>query len=86
MRLNPPLSLACRIERIGHALTAEELAGILTVSKITIFETREGGTHPFVPNRYVCTVRPESRGELAPRDADAEGGLIPCPFMYSERS
>ncbi len=33
-----PLTLADRIERMGRALTAPELARILNVSKITIFK------------------------------------------------
>jgi excisionase family DNA binding protein len=33
-----PLTLADRIERMGRALTAQELARILNVSKITIFK------------------------------------------------
>jgi excisionase family DNA binding protein len=33
-----PLSLADRIERMKRALTADELAEILTVSRITIFK------------------------------------------------
>ena len=41
-----PLSLADRIERIGRALTANELAGILTVSKITIFKQAKAGRIP----------------------------------------
>jgi excisionase family DNA binding protein len=41
-----PLSLADRIERIGRALTADELAGMLTVSKITIFKQAKAGRIP----------------------------------------
>jgi excisionase family DNA binding protein len=41
-----PLSLADRIERIGRALTANELAGMLSVSKITIFKQAKGGRIP----------------------------------------
>jgi len=33
-----PVSLADRIERIGRAMTANELAEMLTVSRITIFK------------------------------------------------
>lgn len=36
-------SLADRIERMGRALNAEELAEILNVSKITIFKQAKGG-------------------------------------------
>jgi hypothetical protein len=38
-----PMSLQDRIERIGRALTAEELAGMLTVSRITIFKQAKAG-------------------------------------------
>jgi excisionase family DNA binding protein len=41
-----PLSLADRIERIGRALTANELAEMLTVSKITIFKQAKAGHIP----------------------------------------
>ena len=41
-----PLSLADRIERIGRALTANELAEMLTVSKITIFKQVKAGRIP----------------------------------------
>ena len=41
-----PLSLADRIERIGRALTANELAEIFSVSKITIFKQAKGGRIP----------------------------------------
>jgi len=41
-----PLSLADRIERIGRALTANEPAEILTVSKITIFKQAKAGRIP----------------------------------------
>jgi excisionase family DNA binding protein len=40
------LSLADRIERIEHALTANELAEMLTVSKITIFKQAKAGRIP----------------------------------------
>src|SRR5262245_27896685 len=40
------LSLAERIERIGQALTAEELAKILNVSRITIFKHAAAGRIP----------------------------------------
>jgi excisionase family DNA binding protein len=40
------LSLADRIERMGHALTAEELAKVLAVSKITIFKQAKAGRIP----------------------------------------
>ena len=38
-----PLSLADRIERIERAMTADELAEILTVSRITIFKLAKAG-------------------------------------------
>jgi excisionase family DNA binding protein len=41
-----PLSLADRIERIDRALTADELAEILTVSRITIFKQAKAGRIP----------------------------------------
>ena len=41
-----PLSLADRIERIGRALTANELAGMLSVSRITIFKQAKAGRIP----------------------------------------
>ncbi len=41
-----PLSLADRIERIGRALTANELAEMLTVSRITIFKQAKAGRIP----------------------------------------
>ncbi len=40
------LSLADQIERIGRALTADELASILTVSRITIFKQAKAGRIP----------------------------------------
>jgi len=40
------MSLAERIERIGRALTANELAEMLTVSKITIFKQAKSGRIP----------------------------------------
>ena len=41
-----PLTLADRVERIGRALTAKELAQILSVSKITIFKQAKAGRIP----------------------------------------
>jgi len=41
-----PLSLADRIERMGRALTADELAEVLTVSRITIFKLAKAGRIP----------------------------------------
>src|SRR6266513_3297304 len=41
-----PLSLADRIERIGRALTADELARMLTVAKVTIFKQAKAGRIP----------------------------------------
>jgi hypothetical protein len=40
------MSLPDRIERIGRALTAGELAGMLTVSRITIFKQAKAGRIP----------------------------------------
>ena len=39
-------SLPDQIERIPHALTAVELAGLLAVSRITIFKLAKRGTLP----------------------------------------
>jgi excisionase family DNA binding protein len=41
-----PLSLADRIERMGRALTADELARMLTVAKVTIFKQAKAGRIP----------------------------------------
>jgi len=41
-----PLSLPDRIERIGRALRADELASMLTVSRITIFKQAKAGRIP----------------------------------------
>src|SRR5260370_10378515 len=41
-----PMSLPDRIERIGRALTAAELAKMLTVSRITIFKQAKAGRIP----------------------------------------
>jgi excisionase family DNA binding protein len=40
------LTLADRIERYERALTAEELAKLLTVSKVTIFKQAKAGRIP----------------------------------------
>jgi len=40
------VSLPDRIERMGRALTADELASILTVSRITIFKQAKAGRIP----------------------------------------
>lgn len=41
-----PLFRADRIERMGRALTANELAEMLTVSKITVFKQAKAGRIP----------------------------------------
>ena len=41
-----PMSLPDQIERIGRALTADELASMLTVSRITIFKQAKAGRIP----------------------------------------
>jgi excisionase family DNA binding protein len=41
-----PMSLPERIERIGRALKADELASMLTVSRITIFKQAKAGRIP----------------------------------------
>ncbi len=40
------MSIADQIEKIGHALTAEELAKLLPVSKVTIFKHAAAGRIP----------------------------------------
>jgi len=40
------MSLPDRIERIGRALTARELASMLSVSRITIFKQAKAGRIP----------------------------------------
>jgi excisionase family DNA binding protein len=40
------MSLPDRIERIGRALTADELARMLTVAKVTIFKQAKAGRIP----------------------------------------
>jgi excisionase family DNA binding protein len=40
------LSLADQIEQTGHALTADELARVLAVSRITIFKQAKAGRIP----------------------------------------
>src|SRR4051812_44912793 len=41
-----PMSLPDQIERIGRALTAAELARLLTVAKVTIFKQAKAGRIP----------------------------------------
>jgi excisionase family DNA binding protein len=41
-----PLSLADRIERMERALTADDLASMLTVAKVTIFKQAKAGRIP----------------------------------------
>src|SRR5260370_42449232 len=45
-RTAEPMSLPDRIERIGRALTAAELASMLTGSRITIFKQAKAGRIP----------------------------------------
>jgi excisionase family DNA binding protein len=40
------MSLADQIEKIGRALTAEELAKLLSVSRVTIFKQAASGRIP----------------------------------------
>jgi excisionase family DNA binding protein len=40
------VSIADQIEKIGRALTAEELAQLLSVSKVTIFKQAAAGRIP----------------------------------------
>ena len=42
----PVMSIADEIEKIGHALTAQELARWLSVSKVTIFKQAAAGRIP----------------------------------------
>lgn len=44
--MTPSISLADKIERTGHALTADELASVLSVSRITIFKQAKAGRIP----------------------------------------
>jgi excisionase family DNA binding protein len=41
-----PASLADRIEQVDHALTADELAPLLSISRITIFKHARRGNIP----------------------------------------
>jgi excisionase family DNA binding protein len=40
------VTLADQIEQTGHALTADELASVLSVSRITIFKQAKAGRIP----------------------------------------
>jgi excisionase family DNA binding protein len=44
--MTSPLTLADRIEKSGHALTADELSKVLSVSRITIFKQAKAGRIP----------------------------------------
>jgi len=44
--MTTPLTLADQIEKTGHALTADELAKVLAVSRITIFKQAKAGRIP----------------------------------------
>lgn len=44
--MTPSISLADLIEKTGHALTADELARVLSVSRITIFKQAKAGRIP----------------------------------------
>jgi excisionase family DNA binding protein len=44
--MTPQSSLADQIEKTGHALTANQLAGILGVSHVTIFKQAKAGRIP----------------------------------------
>ena len=43
---NGIMSIADQIEKIGRAITAEELAKLLSVSKVTIFKQAKAGRIP----------------------------------------
>jgi excisionase family DNA binding protein len=45
-KLNNESSLADQIERTGHALTADDLAKLLSVSRVTIFKQAKAGRIP----------------------------------------
>jgi hypothetical protein len=57
-------SLPDQIERIGHALTAAELAELLAVSRITVFKQAKAGRNSLFQDWHLCPIRPESCGEL----------------------
>ena len=44
--MNTQTSLADQIAKTGHALTADELARVLTVSRVTIFKQAKAGRIP----------------------------------------
>jgi hypothetical protein len=46
-------SLADQIENTGHALTANDLADLLSVSRITIFKQAAAGRISFVQDRHL---------------------------------
>lgn len=50
-----PALLADRIERIEHAITAQDLARLLNMSRITIFKLAKAGSIP--PFRIGTSVR-----------------------------
>jgi excisionase family DNA binding protein len=43
---NPIVSLADRVESTDHALTADELARLLSVARVTIFKLAKAGRIP----------------------------------------
>ena len=67
------VSLADHIEKIGHALTAEELSQILSVSKKTIFKHAQAGRIPSF--RIGTCVRFDPRA-VAEWLRTAYGGLV----------
>jgi|HubBroStandDraft_1064217.scaffolds.fasta_scaffold190491_1 hypothetical protein len=58
-------SLASRIKAIHHAMTAEELADLLSVSRLTILRRAKRGTHSILPCRHMRQVRPREHQQMA---------------------
>ena len=61
----PSLTLADRLERYERALTAEELAGLLAVSRVTIFKQAKAGRIPSFRIGTCVRFDPRSRSPLA---------------------
>jgi excisionase family DNA binding protein len=72
-----PLYLAERIERIGRALTANDLAEMLTVSRITIFKQAKAGRIPSFRIGTCVRFDPRSVAQWLRRD------LRPADGQYS---
>jgi hypothetical protein len=64
--------VADKIEKIGRAITAKELADFLCVSEVTIFKHAAGRKNSFTSCRDVRAIRSEScDGMVAPRVKDS---------------